>query len=57
MIKVKIVDLKVLNYLVEVDGVLSGDDVLDGRSGLLFASHFDKFGPDESKSTRFRTNF
>lgn len=41
----------------EVDGVLSGDDVLDGRSGLLFASHFDKFGPDESKNTRFRTNF
>ena len=38
----------------EVDGVLPGDDVLDGRSSLLFASHFDKFGPYESKKTRLR---
>ena len=38
----------------EVDGVLPGDDVLDGRSSLLFASHFDKFGPYESKRTRLR---
>jgi len=42
---------------VEVDGVLSSDDVLDGRSGLLFASHFDIFGPDESKMWIFSTYF
>lgn len=35
--------------LVEVDGVLPGDDVLDSGSSLLFASHFDLFGPYESE--------
>ena len=38
-----------MTYLVEVDGVLPGDDVLDSGSSLLFASHFDLFGPYESK--------